>query len=299
MKDIIFVYGTLMKGHCNDHYLRELKYLGIGRLTGYEMYHVSAYPGIVENGTGYVIGELYEIDEKTLKVLDIIEGEGQLFIRKKLGVTLDNKVVDAYVYVWNKSSETKAEKVIQMPWQPLSNNISGQLKTLNNENPFGEAIWPLIIKNKDGEYYEACTIRGLVAAIIGENYLKNQKLEQDWQSRVRYSVDNIMANEKQSHVVIKDKTKGAIAENYILYSNESNNIRTIYVESERGFIYSLAKLGYITVFERENERYLKDWKGDGNDVTLKADVEKGTYINIKEYNIDSLLEKTWTYLREN
>lgn len=297
MKDIIFVYGTLMKGHCNDHYLRELKYLGIGRLNNYEMYHVSTYPGIVKNKGGYIIGELYEIDEKTLKRLDILENEGDLFLRKKLDVILDTEEIKAHVYVWNKAVEDRTEKVTQIPWQPLKKNVSTQLRVLNKEKPLEEGTWPLIVKTKTGDYYEACTVRGVVAGIIGENYISNEKSEDDWQSRIKYSVDKVMSNETKLHVVIKDKHKGVIAENFILESDSEkgeDTIYNVYVESERAFIYSLAQLGCIEVFERENESYLKNWRDDGNDVTIKTEVANGKYINITEYNIDSLLEKTWT-----
>ena len=46
--DKVFVYGTLMKGHGNYRsYLSQSEFLGTGKITGYALYAVSSYPGIV------------------------------------------------------------------------------------------------------------------------------------------------------------------------------------------------------------------------------------------------------------
>jgi len=302
MKLLLFVYGTLMKGHSNDHYLREEKYLGIGRLKNYEMYHVSTYPGIVENLGGYVVGELYEVDEATVKTLDILEDEGNLFNRKLIKVSLDGDELDAYAYIWNNKDDVKPHKVVNMPWEPLLyDSCRSQLRPIDSGTAIEIGTWPLIVELNDGRCYEACSVRGVVAAIIGETYLTNEKKEQDWHQRVKYAFDNIMANEKSLHIIIKDQKKGVVAENCCFDietpSSESEKITEIInIETERAFIYSIARLGHATIYERENECYFLNWKDDGNNVAAAKEVVDGKYINIKSYNLKELTSKTWEEL---
>lgn len=48
MADKVFVYGTLMKGHGNhSYYLSQSEFHGKGEITGYALYAVSSFPGIV------------------------------------------------------------------------------------------------------------------------------------------------------------------------------------------------------------------------------------------------------------
>lgn len=97
MKYKIFVYGTLMSGMNNHHYLENSKYLGNCEIEGYEMYHLRYYPGIIE-GKGRIKGEVYEIDEETLHLIDFLEGEGSLYIRKEI----ETEYGITYIYVYNK-----------------------------------------------------------------------------------------------------------------------------------------------------------------------------------------------------
>lgn len=102
----VFVYGTLMKNQSNhDDYLADSHYVGAATLSGYEIYDLGCYPGIVE-GTGKVYGEVYDINENTLKAMDRLEGEGSLYIRKSVKVTLaDGNYIDAWCYIYNHSIE--------------------------------------------------------------------------------------------------------------------------------------------------------------------------------------------------
>lgn len=56
----VFVYGTLMNGESNHHFLDESTYLGKGTVEGYDMYNVGWYPAIV-HGDNIIIGELYQV----------------------------------------------------------------------------------------------------------------------------------------------------------------------------------------------------------------------------------------------
>lgn len=115
----VFVYGTLMSNRWNHCYLNGQKLLGDAKLKGFEMYNVASFPGIVRNGKGYVLGELYEVDHDSLKTLDRLEGEGTMYKRTLEKVLIEGREEEAYVYVWLGSLQGR-EKVEpkNMPWQP-------------------------------------------------------------------------------------------------------------------------------------------------------------------------------------
>ena len=102
----VFVYGTLLTGESNhDHYLKDEWLEGKAVISGYDMYDLGAYPGIVE-GKGRVKGELYRVGKEVLKNLDRLEGEGSLYIRRSELVTKENgEAIAAFVYVYNNSIE--------------------------------------------------------------------------------------------------------------------------------------------------------------------------------------------------
>jgi len=96
----IFVYGTL-KGRVDEFGAGENKpkFLGEARIEGWDMYRVSSFPAIVK-GEGTVYGELWEVDESTLRKLDHYEGVPELYTRQQVNVlTKDGKVTKAWVYV--------------------------------------------------------------------------------------------------------------------------------------------------------------------------------------------------------
>lgn len=105
----IFVYGTLLKKMGLSSYLMESLFLGHGIAAGV-LYDLGGYPGLVE-GTGAVYGELYEINENTLKLLDQIEGYSpensshSLYIRKEISVQsfTEGSFINAYSYFYNHS----------------------------------------------------------------------------------------------------------------------------------------------------------------------------------------------------
>jgi gamma-glutamylcyclotransferase (GGCT)/AIG2-like uncharacterized protein YtfP len=120
----VFVYGTLMKGFSNyKHYLEgrsNVKFLGMAKVEGYSMYHVSYFPGIVPDKGESILGEVYQVDEKLLRQLDILEAEGHMYIRQKESAYLDTgEKIDVYLYVWNLPVKENCKKVEMMPWRPL------------------------------------------------------------------------------------------------------------------------------------------------------------------------------------
>ena len=119
--DMVFVYGTLMKGHGNHRsYLSKSDCLGKGEITGYALYAVSSFPGIVPENGEKVKGEVYQVDRDTLKRLDCLEGEGSLYLRKKVKVRVDDQIVQAWTYIWNhETRSTEKIKYDAQPWNGL------------------------------------------------------------------------------------------------------------------------------------------------------------------------------------
>ncbi|HEY8889919.1 MAG TPA: gamma-glutamylcyclotransferase family protein [Clostridium sp.] len=115
----VFVYGTLMRGRINhSYYLSKSKFLGEAELVGYAMYCVSSFPGIVTEQSEKVKGEVYCVDEKTLRKLDNLEGEGSLYIRKMVDLQLNNETIQGFVYIWNHTI-TGVQKISYalQPWK--------------------------------------------------------------------------------------------------------------------------------------------------------------------------------------
>ena len=99
---LAFVYGTLMAGESNhNYYLRNRECIGKASVTGFDMYDIGSFPGIVP-GAGVVKGELYEITDEDLENFDYLEGEGDLYIRKCVPAAADSgEVLFAHVYEYN------------------------------------------------------------------------------------------------------------------------------------------------------------------------------------------------------
>ena len=98
----VFVYGTLMKGETNHHYLENSTFLGMATIEGYEMYNVGRYPAIID-GDGIIIGELYQVPNIDMPSIDMLEGEGSLYIKRCETVTdSKGKSSFAFIYVYNR-----------------------------------------------------------------------------------------------------------------------------------------------------------------------------------------------------
>ena len=122
----VFVYGTLMKGLSNHFLCSEFDHTAApASLKGYGLYQVVSYfPGIIEESESMVLGEVYDIDEVTLKKMDSLEGEGDLYIRKEVTVTSASGEYKAYTYVWNRAVDPGTRILLSaQPWRSERRNI--------------------------------------------------------------------------------------------------------------------------------------------------------------------------------
>jgi gamma-glutamylcyclotransferase (GGCT)/AIG2-like uncharacterized protein YtfP len=121
----VFVYGTLMKGNSNyKSFLGDADFIGEFVARGFALYDLGSYPGIIHSESDKVKGELFSIDDKTLRKLDRLEGEGSLYIRKLISVVNDSdESQEAYTYVYNQdvSKKVKVEYENQ-PWKLMKSS---------------------------------------------------------------------------------------------------------------------------------------------------------------------------------
>lgn len=86
----VFVYGSLKRGRGNHRLLQGAQFLGPAQTDEdtFRMYDLGAYPGIVhEHGPNHPVkGEVYLVDDDTLKDLDRLEGYPGFYNRKTITV---------------------------------------------------------------------------------------------------------------------------------------------------------------------------------------------------------------------
>jgi len=110
MKKVI-VYGTLKKGGRLHGYMRDSKFIVDVVVTGYKMYDTkSGFPFIVrgDDEIDRIWGEKYEVDDETLRILDMVEGTGSGLFRRvdlKDVKSWSDKKDSTYIYVGDTSLE--------------------------------------------------------------------------------------------------------------------------------------------------------------------------------------------------
>ena len=84
---ILFVYGTLMKEMRNHVYLEKAQFLGEAATEpSFELLSNGSIPAMKE-GKEVVKGELYEVDDETLKSLDVLEEiDSKLYDKREIEV---------------------------------------------------------------------------------------------------------------------------------------------------------------------------------------------------------------------
>lgn len=113
MTNLLFVYGTLMKGHRDDWQEKVgAHFVGRGRITG-KLYRLGQFPGAVRSDAGsHVQGEVYRLSNvaSALKILDKYEEfeptrpQRSLFIRRQISVEMeDGSSSKAWAYFYNRS----------------------------------------------------------------------------------------------------------------------------------------------------------------------------------------------------
>jgi hypothetical protein len=121
-----------------------------------------------------------------------------------------------------------------------------------------------IISLDSGAIWEAKTIRGAIAAVIGNDYLDASDIASEWQMRVDAAHEEVQkAKRLGRNVIVFDSSKGIIDNNESTDNEESgaeNKSREtikIRVENDRLFLLSLIKLSSIRILERKDTYFLR------------------------------------------
>jgi len=113
----IFVYGTLKKNYSNHFLLKKAKFLGYAKTYfKYPLINVTKeYPYLCDKkGLGYRIsGEVYYINYKILKQLDILEEYPNYYKRKIIKINLNNKIIFAITYFKKNCTYLKKYKFLE------------------------------------------------------------------------------------------------------------------------------------------------------------------------------------------
>lgn len=93
----LFVYGSLLRGEPNHTFLERARYLGDARTAPeFELVDLGDYPAMVRGGATAIVGEVYELDPQTLRVVDELEDHPEYF-RRSLVRLEDGTQIESYL----------------------------------------------------------------------------------------------------------------------------------------------------------------------------------------------------------
>ena len=98
---LAFCYGTLKKGYSNNRLLATSTFVREAVTEPlYRLWDVGWFPGLTEDSeNGKAIqGEIWSIDEQTLRRLDMLEGTPHLYRREFLKIQGMTEPVQGYIY---------------------------------------------------------------------------------------------------------------------------------------------------------------------------------------------------------
>lgn len=118
----VFVYGTLKAGKSNHGLLENATLLGVAftNPNTWNMVNLGAYPALVEAAgpSPRIKGEVYVVDDETLKNLDILEGYPEFYTRKRIRTyRADGRFAYvAFVYYMSEAPEGYTQIVESGEW---------------------------------------------------------------------------------------------------------------------------------------------------------------------------------------
>jgi gamma-glutamylaminecyclotransferase len=103
MATILFLYGTLKRGHRNHRLVADQEFLGEAVTEPrYRVFDLGPYPGlVVDEANGVAVrGELWAVGECCLAELDEFEEESHAFRRGPVAVA--GREGEVFAYFWNR-----------------------------------------------------------------------------------------------------------------------------------------------------------------------------------------------------
>ncbi|MCX7701543.1 MAG: gamma-glutamylcyclotransferase [Gemmataceae bacterium] len=133
----LFVYGTLKSGMSNHFRLQGQPFIRQARtLPRYRLLRIRWYPGLIdcpESGRS-IEGEIYAVDEATLRQLDEFEGVPVLFERRPVLLEDETHSVEAYFYRGDPSGKQDVGSI----WSEDSGSIE-KLRLIGDSNSVGDS----------------------------------------------------------------------------------------------------------------------------------------------------------------
>ncbi len=114
---LIFVYGTLVKGGRLHYNIEGAEYIGDYALEGYAMYSIMGrYPGIISAEGETTLGEVYEISYDNLRRLDIVEGDDYHRITVDVSDIAMGGILKCKTYIYTRQVDI-ADKIPENIWK--------------------------------------------------------------------------------------------------------------------------------------------------------------------------------------
>jgi gamma-glutamylcyclotransferase (GGCT)/AIG2-like uncharacterized protein YtfP len=96
-RQLLFVYGTLLRGEANHALLRGSRFVGeTATAAGFELLALGDYPAMVKSLRGTVQGELFEVTDPELAAIDRLEEHPRTFWRTAIRL-VDRRRAQAYL----------------------------------------------------------------------------------------------------------------------------------------------------------------------------------------------------------
>ena len=120
-EDHVFVYGTLRCGQANDitRLAPEPRFVGSAHVSG-TLYDLGAYPGLMLDGAGPVVGEVYAITRELEVQLDEIEEiypqRRDEYRKRRIPVKVPGGPIVCIVYEINPVYVTNAPRITSGDW---------------------------------------------------------------------------------------------------------------------------------------------------------------------------------------
>jgi gamma-glutamylcyclotransferase (GGCT)/AIG2-like uncharacterized protein YtfP len=116
-RHLVFVYGTLRRGSPRAMSARfpKARFVTEATVSG-SLFDLGAYPGfLLDDSNSVVVGEVYEVDDETLKELDDFESASHYW-RKQVKISLGTQSKKCWIYAPNPDALSGHELITSGDW---------------------------------------------------------------------------------------------------------------------------------------------------------------------------------------
>lgn len=117
---LVFVYGSLLAGLHNHHHLANARLVGADRTAAtFQMVSLGSFPAIaaVRTGGHAIAGEVYEVDARTLRALDFLEGVASGLYDRTTTTLASGRQAQVYTMPYARLATLDAPRVEDGNWR--------------------------------------------------------------------------------------------------------------------------------------------------------------------------------------